>query len=410
MIAKILIPILIATILTYGYFYWFHIRRKKWWLQLPFFLLLAFFVFMTVKAASWKDYFPDDNSELERYLHLLVVALMVPAVAAIGGVIGRFFNSRKHSRGVNSQLTGHRKFGSAVPLSRCQKCGEVIGWCLALLNLGVYAYGTFIGFRQFEVVHVTYASKNLPAAFDGYKVVLFSDAHVGTYKGSRSDILRRAVDSINAQHADLVVFAGDLLNKRIEELAPHRQLLSSIKAEDGVIAVMGNHDYAEYLDLNSDDRHYQSLANKDSIRQLRWQLLNNAHAVLRRGGDSIFIAGMENDGEGRFPPLGNVKDALEGVPYNSFLVMVEHDPTSWRRKILPECHAQLTLSGHTHGGQLSLLGLSPAMFVYKEHSGFYHSGDRALYVTKGLGGVVPFRLGCSGEIVVITLKNIANSQ
>ena len=126
--------------------------------------------------------------------------------------------------------------------------------------------------------------------------------------------------------------------------------------------------------------------------------------MLRRGNDSIFIAGMENDGEGRFPQLGNIKDALEGVPYSSFLLMVEHDPTSWRRKILPGSHAQLTLSGHTHGGQMSLLGLSPAMFVYKEHHGFYYAGDRALYVTKGLGGVVPFRLGCSGEIVVFTLK------
>ena len=137
---------------------------------------------------------------------------------------------------------------------------------------------------------------------------------------------------------------------------------------------------------------------------LGWYLLNNGYHRIRRGEENIVIAGMENDGEGRFPQLGNITSALIGLNRQSFVIMLEHDPTSWRRKILPHSHCQLTLSGHTHGGQFSLFGLSPAMFSYREHYGMYYAGDRALNVTSGLGGVVPFRFGTPPEIVVITLK------
>jgi predicted MPP superfamily phosphohydrolase len=84
--------------------------------------------------------------------------------------------------------------------------------------------------------------------------------------------------------------------------------------------------------------------------------------------------------------------------------MLQHDPNAWRAKILPECNAQLTLSGHTHGGQFSLFGWNPANFTYSECFGMYYEGDRAIYVSSGLGGIIPFRLGQPGEIVVITLR------
>jgi hypothetical protein len=113
---------------------------------------------------------------------------------------------------------------------------------------------------------------------------------------------------------------------------------------------------------------------------------------------------MENDGEGRFPQLGDIAQTLRRLKRQSFVIMLEHDPTAWKRKILPHSHAQLTLSGHTHGGQFNLFGWSPASLKYREYDGLYRAGDRMLYVTKGLGGVIPFRFGTPGEIVVITLK------
>ena len=135
-----------------------------------------------------------------------------------------------------------------------------------------------------------------------------------------------------------------------------------------------------------------------------WHLLNNSHYRIRRDSAAIYIAGMENDGEGRFPQLGDIRLALSGLNRQSCVIMLEHDRTSWRRRILPHSHCQLTLSGHTHGGQFSLFGLSPVMVNYSESAGMYYAGDRALYVSTGVGGVVPFRVGVKPEIVVITLK------
>jgi len=190
-----------------------------------------------------------------------------------------------------------------------------------------------------------------------------------------------------------------------QEIERHATLLSKIKAPDGVFSVLGNHDYAEYTDLPYEveyENQIRTIAVQE--RQLGWTVLVNARRYVRRGNDSIVIAGMENDGEDRFPQLGNLGNALYGVKRSDFIVMLEHDPSSWRRKILPKSHTQLTLSGHTHGMQFSLFGWSPMSLLGKECMGLYRIGDRALYVSKGLGGVIPFRFGATGEIVVIKLK------
>ena len=280
-------------------------------------------------------------------------------------------------------------------------------WLLVLpllLSWYVFLWGTYVGFGQLEVVRLDYASKDLPAAFDGYKIVQFSDAHVGTFTGRRQALLLRAVDSINAQHADMVVFTGDLQNKEPSEIAQQKGVLGRIKAKDGVFSVLGNHDYTMYTDLTNPIDIGRNQGNTEGFQyDMGWTLLKNSHHFITRDSARIVIAGMENDGEGRFPQLGNINFALYGVRRSDFVVMLEHDPTSWRRKILPHSHVQLTLSGHTHGGQISLLGFSPASLQYKESAGLYKMGDRALYVSKGLGGVIPFRFGVTPEIVVITL-------
>jgi hypothetical protein len=280
-------------------------------------------------------------------------------------------------------------------------------WLPVLLVLAgwyVLLYGAFVGISQLKVRHVEFASKDLPAAFDGYRIVQFSDAHVGSYGGWRQEYLRRAVDSINAQRADLIVFTGDLQNKQASDIAPYGQLLSGLKAADGVYSVLGNHDYPMYIDADDYQKEQLLAETCEAEERLRWKLLVNSHRFLYRGGDSIVIAGMENDGEGRFPQLGNITRSLYGLNTKSFVVMLEHDPTAWRRKILPKSHCQLTLSGHTHGGQFELLGWTPAQFRYREYGGMYYMGERALNVSSGLNGVIPIRFGVAPEIVVITLK------
>lgn len=268
-------------------------------------------------------------------------------------------------------------------------------------------YGFLFGFQQFEVRHVEFASADLPEAFDGYRIVQFSDAHVGSMTGSRQWMLQRAIDSINAQHADAIVFTGDMQNIWPDELPRQTSYFRQLKAKDGVFAVLGNHDYAVYQDCDETEKTTNCGKTVKALCDMGFDLLLNEHRIVRRDSDSIVIAGMENWGtKKRMPRKGDVIKTLTGITINPspFIVMLQHDPSCWREKILPECNAQLTLSGHTHGGQISLLGWSPVAMSYSEWGGMTYEGARAIFVSTGLGALIPFRLGLPGEIVVITLK------
>lgn len=280
-------------------------------------------------------------------------------------------------------------------------------WALVgtLLIWGAVLYGYYVGFEELRIRNIEYASSDLPASFDGYRIVQFSDAHVGTYGTDRQWLLQRAVDSINALKPDVIVFTGDLENLHPDELRPQLSVLRQLHAKDGVFSVLGNHDYPTYLDCDDTTKSLLVSFTKQYERQMGWRLLLNEHQTIRRDSDSIVIAGMENWGTlKRMPRKGDVKKTMEGVDKSAFVLMLQHDPTAWRQKILPECHAQLTLSGHTHGGQVSLFGWSPVSLTYEEWGGLYQEGSRALYVSTGLGSLIPFRLNLPGEIVVITLK------
>ena len=286
-----------------------------------------------------------------------------------------------------------------------RRYGRRVGLGLACVIIGLVIYGMTFGFSQLQVRQIEFASKDLPEAFDGYRIVQFSDAHVDTFEGWLDEMLPRIVDSINAQKADMIVFTGDLQNLRPDELAPKVPQLRQLHAPDGVYSILGNHDYATYLDCDEATKKQNDLKTQQLERQMGWTLLMNEHRIIRRGSDSIVIAGMENWGvQKRMPRNGDVGKTMKGVSLKSFTVMLQHDPNAWRAKILPECNAQLTLSGHTHGGQFSLFGWTPANFTYSECFGTYYEGDRAICVSSGLGGIIPFRLGQPGEIVVITLR------
>lgn len=286
-----------------------------------------------------------------------------------------------------------------------RRWGRKVGVVLAVGLLLWVLYGEFIGYEQLEVHRVEFVSRDLPEAFDGYRIVQFSDAHVGTMTDKRKWMLQRAVDSIMAQKADMIVFTGDLQNVYPDELVEHLPQLSRLKAKDGVYSVLGNHDYATYQSCDSMMKAGNCAKTQALERQAGWTLLMNEHRVVHRGSDSIVVAGMENWGiVERMPRRGDVRQTLDGVDSSAFVVMLQHDPTAWRERILPECGAQLTLSGHTHGGQARVFGLSPVAFTYREWQGWAHEGSRSMYVSTGLGALIPFRLGVPGEIVVITLK------
>jgi len=281
--------------------------------------------------------------------------------------------------------------------------GNLVGLATTVLIWYVVLYGSFIGFNKLEVNYQTFNHPDIPKSFDGYKIVLFSDAHIGTLIGTRKQLLQRAVDTINAQEADIIAFSGDLQNIEPKEIHEHQILLRELKAKDGVYSVLGNHDYDKYMHP-TDDMPVKRCQETISLeRNMGWHLLLNEQCTIKRGRQEITIAGMENDGDGkRFPQRGDIKRTLRGA--KSFIIMLEHDPSAWRRKIVPDGRAQLTLSGHTHDTQFRIAGWSPMDMMKKEWHGWYTQDNQSLFVTAGLGGLIPFRFGASGEIVVIELR------
>lgn len=274
---------------------------------------------------------------------------------------------------------------------------------VAALLPAVVIYGATGGKRRFKVRRVEICSADLPEEFDGYKIVQLSDLHVGSWHGDTSG-LSRAVNLVNSLDADAVAFTGDLINSDADEVDEFIPVLSRISARDGVYSVLGNHDYGTYSRLATTVGvfgHLSSLA--DRQRRLGWKLLNNENVVISRGDSSIAIAGVENSGNPPFPDRGDLRRALEGTE-GLYKVLLSHDPTHWRRNVLPETDVQLTLSGHTHDMQFSIFGYSPASRIYAEHNGLYTSGNRALFVNIGLGHLFPLRLGAWPEITLITLR------
>ena len=356
------------------------LRRLLWWL--PTLGMIAY----TMVFVFDRQFAPSDIKILNVYLFLVGLLITPKCLFALCSAIG---------------------WGVKKMIRRKANYGNIVGVVMVVLNWYVLFYGSFVGFDQITVREMTYESAELPESFDGYRIVQFSDAHVGTYIGGREHLLSAVVDTINAQSPDMVVFAGDLQNREPQEIHPFVDVLGGIKAKDGVFSVIGNHDYADYIEATPDIKAENEKETRELERKMGWRLLVNEHEVVRRGTDSIVIAGLDNDGDGKkFPQRGDVRKALEGVSDSAFVVMAEHDPTCWRRKILPESRAQLTLSGHTHAMQFMIGNWSPASFVYKEWGGLFSEGTRALIVSTGIGGFIPFRFGVPGEIVVITMRRL----
>lgn len=281
------------------------------------------------------------------------------------------------------------------------------GWISLLPALGVLGYllfGAIKGKEHFQVKEVTFTSPDLPDAFDGYRILQLSDIHSGSWKGN-AEAIRKAVDICNGLDADLIAFTGDLVNSRASELPEFMSVLSRLKAEDGVFSIVGNHDYGTYVHWDSEaDRQANFRKLIEEERQMGWDILLNENRILHRENDSIALVGVENSGNPPFPNYADMPKALKGTE-GMFKVLLSHDPTHWRRSVLPDTDIQLMLAGHTHDMQVSVLGFSASQFIYPEHRGMYLEGDRGLYVNIGLGFVLfPFRLGAWPEITVITLK------
>ena len=397
MIARNLILFLLLLVLPYLYIDLKYFRQKKvWWKRVLLYLPCVAMVAYAVYLSQERDFIPGNDRIFVLYGFLLLLGFIVIPQWT-------FILSSLIGRGCSKLV---RRFKSPEQLKKPAKnYGNLAGIASIPIVWLMFGWGSSLGFNKFEVNRIEYASSAIPKAFDGYKIVLFSDAHVGSYQKHNSDVLKRAIDSINAQKPDMIVFTGDLQNIQPSELYPHREVLGSLQAKDGVYSVLGNHDYASYLGC---DEAVKAANDKEIIslqRQMGWTVLLNEHRIIKRDTSSFILAGMENDGDGKhFPQKGDIAKTLEGIADGPFILMLEHDPSAWRRKIIPDGRAQLTLSGHTHAMQFNILGWCPMSLSGKEFWGWYEEGQQKLFVTAGLGGLIPFRLGATGEIVVLTLR------
>ena len=264
------------------------------------------------------------------------------------------------------------------------------------------AYGTFIERNCFRVKEVTIAFEDLPAEFEGYRIAHISDIHGRSFKG-REEQLQKAADKINSLAPDMIAFTGDLITISPYELDALAPALGSLGAKDGVFSVLGNHDYSIYSDASEQERqkHLADLIARE--KALGWDLLMDENRIIRRGNDSIAVIGVQNTSTSRhFPSKGDLKTASDGTD-GLFRIVLTHDPMHWESEILGSDYP-LTLSGHTHSMQLSILGWSPSRLMFRQHRGLYSAKNQSIYVNPGLGETIfPARIGVRPEITLITL-------
>lgn len=277
-------------------------------------------------------------------------------------------------------------------------------WAMLLIP-AVLVYGGLIERNIFKVKEVNVSSPKLPSSFDGYKIVHISDLHLRSF-AHRSGALERAVKKINAIQPDLICFSGDLVTMSASEIEPLKEILVSLKARDGVVSVLGNHDYCVYNYDKNIDKVAETERVRATEREMGWRLLDDENITLRSGKDSISVIGVQNiSASPRYPSSGDLAKAMKGAE-GEYKILVSHDPTHWRSEVLGMQDIDLMLSGHTHSMQFSLFGWSPSSYIFRENNGLYSEvtsfGTQYLYVNPGLGEtIMPLRVGVVPEITVI---------
>ena len=285
--------------------------------------------------------------------------------------------------------------------------GFIISLCLSSSVL----YGTIFGEKELITNNVNLELNSLPPAFDGFKILQYSDTHLGSFIVS-DRIMKKTSEKVKELNPSVIMFTGDLVNNFGNETDGWDSLFNAINENKKSFAILGNHDYGNYSNWKSDsvkNRNFDEIINDHY--KFNFILLRNENYKLKLGNDSIFIIGVENWGHAPFPQYANLDKAMLDIPEQSFKILLTHDPAHWESVVKERQDIAVTLSGHTHGMQWGIkkagITFSPAYFVRKYWGGLYNFGNSFLYVNTGLGMVgVPWRINMPGELTLITLKRI----
>ncbi|AWM13955.1 phosphoesterase [Flavobacterium sediminis] len=330
---------------------------------------------------------------------ILTVVLLFEDIFRLGqGVITHFVQSNSGE----SFLPGRRKFVSQVALG------------LAAIPFTSLLYGMTKGKYNFKVMKQTLFFPDLPDDFDGTTITHISDIHSGSFDDAEK--IQYAIDLINEQQSDLVLFTGDIVNTHAKEMLPWIDIFKKIHNPVlGKYSVLGNHDYGEYYQWNSQgakDQNFQAI--KELHKKIDFKLLLNENVAIKRGAGEIKLVGVENWGM-HFKKAGDLAKASEGIQQKDFKILMSHDPSHWEHEVKTHSNNyHLTLSGHTHGFQFGIeipgwIKWSPVQYMYKQWAGLYENAGRYVYVNRGFGfHAYPGRVGIMPEITVIELKKGEN--
>ena len=282
---------------------------------------------------------------------------------------------------------------------------------VASLPLPIGLDGIFFGKYRYRIINHKIYFENLPEKFDGYKLVQLSDFHCGSLENKH--MIDKAIKMINDENADLIVFTGDFVNNRFEEIKPWVKSFSKLKAKDDMISVLGNHDYGDYYRWSNKIEKEENFKNLlETQKKIGFRVLLNENKYIMRDDEKIAIIGVENWGA-RFNQNGDIEKSVKNISKKDFKIVLSHDPTHWER-ILKDHPKKfdLTLSGHTHGMQFGIeipgmIKWSPVQWVYKYWAGLYSYNGKYLNVNRGFGVLAfPGRVGIWPEITSITLKRL----
>jgi predicted MPP superfamily phosphohydrolase len=333
-------------------------------------------------------------------LLVLLPKIVLTLVLLLEDVLRFLMGTITHFMGHNSDsfLPERRKFVSQVALG------------LAAVPFLSLIYGMTIGKYNYKVIRQTLFFPDLPEAFDGFKVTQISDIHSGSFDDAEK--IKYAIDLINEQESDILLFTGDIVNAKADEMHPWIEIFNGLKKyEHGKYSVLGNHDYGAYLDWKSEKAKTDNFeAIKDLHRQIDFKLLMNENIKIKKGKDEIVVIGVENWGK-NFGEFGDIDKATQNLAKEDFKILMSHDPSHWEYIIKQHPkNIHLTLSGHTHGMQFGIeipgyFKWSLAQYLYKQWAGLYEEFGRYIYVNRGFGfHAYPGRVGIMPEITVLELK------
>lgn len=376
-------------------------QNKVWWTiyGLTVVLVLGSIIWQTItydRAVGWTPFIAYSIGLFIALISGQLVMILVLFFEDIGRVIMSLYYYFANEPKL--QFPDRRKFIAQIALA------------MGTVPLTSLLYGMYKGRYNYRVLKYTLEYDSLPDSFDGFQITQISDLHCGSFDNFEK--VAYGMDLISQQKSDLLLFTGDMVNNKASEAQPWVDIISKIEAPYGKFSVLGNHDYGDYSDWESEAEKQKNLEEMYQIhKDMGFDLLLNESRYIEKNGEKLALVGVENWGAGRFKKAGDLEKSISKIQSEDFKILLSHDPSHWEAEVLPHSNPfHLTLSGHTHGFQFGIeipgwIKWSPIQWQYKQWAGIYEEKEQKLNVNRGFGYLAyPGRVGIWPEITVITLK------